>query len=176
MVSNWEPAHSLEKMLSLGPRLQQPLAFRLWLSHTCLSALGELGEEGSVCSWLALLWCSLNSLFCDWARLHIRAFCTFAGKFSFFFFFSPSLVIPQFGLLSHISSLRLSSGHSGPVLTLGTDDAARTSLSSLYLLVADTSIWATSLLAVAVRHVFCQFFFSQLCCPLRFQNSPQIHL
>ena len=29
-----------------------------------------------------------------------------------------SLAIPQFGLLSHISSLRLSSGHSGLVLTL----------------------------------------------------------
>ena len=34
--------------------------------------------------------------------------------------------------------------------------------------------WATSLLAVAVGHVLCVFFFSsQLCCPLRFQNSPQ---
>ena len=38
------------------------------------------------------------------------------------------------------------------------------------------SIWATSLLGVAVRNVFCGvffFFFSQLYCPLRFQNSPQ---
>ena len=143
------------RMPSLGPRL--PLAFQLWLLPTCLSALGKLGEEGSVCNWLALLWCSLNPLFCDWARLHIRAFCTFSGKFPFFLP-PPPLVIPQFGLLSHISSLRLSSGHSGPVLTLGTDDAARTSLSSPHLLVADTSIWATSLLAVAVRRVFCQFF------------------
>ena len=32
--------------------------------------------------------------------------------------FFLSLAIPQFGLLSHVSSLRLSSGHSGPVLTL----------------------------------------------------------
>ena len=38
------------------------------------------------------------------------------GKF--YFFFSLSLAIPQFGLLSHITSLRLSSGHSGPVLSL----------------------------------------------------------
>ena len=40
------------------------------------------------------------------------------------------------------------------------------------LLVVDASIWATSLLAVVVRCVFCGvfFFFSQLCCPLRFQN------
>ena len=41
--------------------------------------------------------------------------------------------------------------------------------------------WATSLLAVAVWRVLCVFFFclfvfpSQLCCPLRFQNSPQTH-
>ena len=30
----------------------------------------------------------------------------------------PGLAVPQFGLLSYLSSLRLSSGHSGPVLTL----------------------------------------------------------
>ena len=157
MVSNWKPAHSLGKMLSLGPRLQQPLAFRLWLSHTCLSALGELGEEGSVCNWLALLWCSLNPLFCDWARLHIRAFCTFAGKFPFFLP-PPPLVIPQFGLLSHISSLRLSSGYLAPVLTLSNNYAAHTSLSSFCSLVVDVSIWATSPLGIAVRRVFCVSF------------------
>ena len=41
----------------------------------------------------------------------------------------------------------------------------------------DASVWVTSLLGVAVRHVICGFYlfiFSfQLCCPLRFQNSPQ---
>ena len=31
------------KMWSLGLRLQQPLAFQLWLSHACLSASGEGG-------------------------------------------------------------------------------------------------------------------------------------
>ena len=36
--------------------------------------------------------------------------------------FFPSLEIPQFGLLSHVSSLRLSTRHSGLVLTLRTDD------------------------------------------------------
>ena len=56
-----------------------------------------------------------QSLFCEWTRLCIRLE-TFTGKFSLFF--SLSLAIPQFGLLSHISYLRLSSGHSGPVLTL----------------------------------------------------------
>ena len=44
---------------------------------------------------------------------------------------------------------------------------------------ADTSICATSLLGVVVRHVICGFylfiFSSKLCCPLRFQNSPQTH-
>ena len=64
-------------------------------------------------------------------------------------------MIPQFGLLSHVSFLRLSSAHLGPVLTLSTDDAASASLSIFYLLVADVSLWATSLLAVAVRCVFC---------------------
>ena len=52
------------------------------------------------------------------------------------------------------------------------------SLFSPHLLVADASIWATSPLGIAVRHVICEFylfiyFSSQLCCPLRFQNSPQ---
>ena len=45
---------------------------------------------------------------------------------------------------------------------------------------ADASIWATSLLGVAVRQIICGFylfiyFSSWLCCPLRFQNSPQTH-
>ena len=101
------------------------------------------------------------------------------GKFSLslssFFFSLLSLGIPQFGLLSHVSSLRLSSRHSGPVLTLS--NAARASLFSPHLLVVDTSVWATSLLGVAVRHIICGFylfiFSTQLYCPLRFQNSPQ---
>ena len=75
----------------------------------------------------------------------------FTRKFSFFL----SLVIPQFGLLSHVSSLRLSSGHSGLVLTLSTDCAAHASLSSPYSLVVDASVWAASPLGVAIRHVIC---------------------
>ena len=84
-------------------------------------------------------------------------------------------LIPQFGLLSHVSSLRLPSGHSSPVLTLS--NAARASLFSPGLLVVYVSVWATSPLGVAVRCVTCGFylsiFSSWLCCPLRFQNSPQ---
>ena len=78
-------------------------------------------------------------------------------------------------MLSHLSYLRLSSGPSGPVLTLGT--AAHASLFSPHLLAADASVWATSPLGVVVRHVICGFylfiFSSQLCYPLGFQNSPQ---
>ena len=60
-----------------------------------------------------------QSLFCEQARLGFRAFCS-----GVLFFFPLSLAIPQFGLLSHDSSLRLSSGHSGLALTLSTHYAA----------------------------------------------------
>ena len=159
----------------------------LTASHACLSASSGGERKEPVHSQLALIWYSLNPLFCEPDRLHIRAFC---GKILFFFL---SLAIPQFGLLYQVSSLRLSSwhsGHSGLVLTLSTDDAAHASQSSPRSLMLDMSVWATSLLAVAVRHVFCgvfwgflflsfflSFFFpSWLCCPLRFQNSPQTSL
>ena len=72
----------------------------------------------------------------------------------FFFFFLFDY--PTFGLPSHISFLRLSSGHSGPVLTLS--NAACTSLFSPRLLVADASSCATSPLGVVVRHVICGFY------------------
>ena len=49
--------------------------------------------DGPVCSWLALLWYSLNPLFSEQTRLHLRLeLCS--GKLSlsiFFFFFSLSL-------------------------------------------------------------------------------------
>ena len=45
------------------------------------------------------------------------------------------------------------------------------------MLVADTSVWISSPLGVVVRPVICGFYLfiypSQLCYPLRFQNSPQ---
>ena len=113
--------------------------------------VGGVVGEGPVCSWLALLWYWSNPSFCEQASVHVRAFCR---KVLFLF----SLAIPQFGLLSHISSLRLSSGHSGPVLILSTDYAAHASLSSPHSQVAYTSVWATSPLALVVRRVFCSFF------------------
>ena len=95
----------------------------LALAVTCLPLCLRLGD-GLVHSWLALLWYSLNPLFCEQVRLCLRSEL-FTGKFSFSLsflslslFFFLSLAIPQFGLLSHVSSLRLSSGHSGLVLTL----------------------------------------------------------
>ena len=100
------------KMPSLGLRLQQPLAF---CPGCCMPASLPLGvREGPVCIQLDVLWYLLNPLFCEWARLPVKSF---AGKFSLSLFFL-SLAIPQFGLLSHISSLTLSSGHSDHVLTL----------------------------------------------------------
>ena len=74
------------------------------------------------------------------------------------------VVIPQSGLLSQVSSLRLSSGHSGLVLTLS--NAARASLPSPHLLVAGADVCAASPLGKL-------HFSSQLCCPLWFQGSPQ---
>ena len=78
----------------------------------------------------------------------------FTAEFSFFF--SLSLAIPWFGLLSHVSSLRLPSGYSGLVLTLS--NAAHASLFSPRLLVVDTSVWATSPLGAAVRRVISGFY------------------
>ena len=127
LVSNWEPAHSLvEDAISgaeIAPRLQALAVAHLPL---CLQQAERL-----VCSQLALLWYSLSPLFCEQARQFLRLEL-FVGKFSLFF--SLSLWLSQFGLLSHVSSLRLSSGHSGPVLTLSMQPTP------LLLAVADVSV------------------------------------
>ena len=52
------------------------------------------------------------------------------------------VAIPQSSLLAQVSFLRLPSGHSGPVLTLS--NAARASLPSPRLLVADAGVCAAS--------------------------------
>ena len=70
--------------------------------------------------------------------------------------FSLSLPIQQFEVLSLVSSLWLSSEHSGPVLTLS--NATCSSPFSPHLLVVDASIWGTFLLGVAFRHVICGFY------------------
>ena len=164
-------------MPSLGPRL--PLTFLLWLLPACLSASGGGWASPHPASSPLVF---SQYFFCERAQLCFRLEL-FMGKFSLslffcFFFFSPlSLDIPHFGLLSHDSSLRLSSVHSGPVLTLS--NAASASLFSPHLLVVGMRAWATSPLGVGVRCIICGvylfIFSSWLCCPLRFQNSPQTH-
>ena len=73
--------------------------------------------NGLVSSRLAL-WCLLSPLFCERACQYLMLEL-FTGKFSLSLFplFFSSLAIPWFGLLSHVSSLRLPS-HSGLLLTL----------------------------------------------------------
>ena len=72
------------------------------------------------------------------------------------------VAILQSGLLAQVRLLRLPSGHSGLVLTVSS--AARTSLPSPCLLVADVGICehlrvseAASPLGVTVGHVICGF-------------------
>ena len=113
-------------------------------------------RDGPVCHRLALLWNCSVPLFCD-----RQSVCS--GQLVF----SLSLAIPQFKLLSHVTSLRLPSGHSGPVLTLS--NAARSSPFRPHLLVADVGVWGTSLLGVACRHVICGFYLFFL--PVRFPSE-----
>ena len=82
--------------------------------------------------YTALLWHSLNPLFCERTRGHHAALEPLEGGEVFL----VSQVIPWFGLLAHVSSLRLSSGL---VLTLRPRDAARTSLPHPHLLVTAAS-------------------------------------
>ena len=93
LISNWEPAHSLVEDAVSGAKIAPHL---LALAVTCLPFCLWWWDE-PVCSQLALLWCLLNPLFCEQAKLCLRLEL-FAGKFSLFF--SLSLVIPQFGLLA----------------------------------------------------------------------------
>ena len=108
--------------------------FRLWLP---LPACLQQGD-GTVRSRLALL----STLFCERAWWWLGLF---EG--------SQDSDIPQSGLLSQASSLRLPSGHSGLVLILS--NTAHSSLSLPCLLVGDVSIWAAAPLEVAARHIIC---------------------
>ena len=67
----------------------------------------------------------------------------------------PGIAVPQSGLLSQVSSLRLPLGHSGPILTLS--NVALASLPSPHLLVVDAGICVASPLGVTVGHVICEF-------------------
>ena len=67
-------------------------------------------------------------------------------------------VFPWFGMLCHVSPLRVSSGHSTLVLTL-TDKATHASPPSPYSLGVDMSLWAASQLVIAIQHEICGDFF-----------------
>ena len=85
------------------------------------------------------------------------------------------IAIPQSGLLSQASSLRLPCGHSGWVLTLS--NAALSFQSLPRLLVANASVWAAAPLGSCCQAhnlwVLIIYLSSWSCCPLRFQGSPQ---
>ena len=84
--------------------------------------------------------------------------------------------MPQFGMLSHVSSLRLSSGHSGPVLTLSMQLAPPCPAPTCWWQMWASGVlfcWQLWLGVYSVGFIF--FSFSWLCCPLRFQNSPETH-
>ena len=153
LIRNWRPVCSAVGDAVLGA---EPAPFPSPLPPVFCGA-------GPVCSLRALLWTCWVPLFCE-----RPAVCL--GRL----IFSLSFAVPQFKLVTHKSSLRLSSGHSGPVLTLG--NAARSSLFRPHLLVGDAGVWGTFLLGVAFRHIICGFYLlfpSQSGCPLRFKNFPQ---
>ena len=153
LVSNWEPTHSLVKDAISGAEVAPCLPA---LAVACLTLCLLWGEQ-PVCSWLAFFRCLLNSLFCEWARLHLRLEL-YMGRFSFslslFFFLSghPTVWVAISCELAQIV-LRAFRPSSYP------KHATRASLSNPCSLVVDMSFWATSPLGVVVRQVFCGLFF-----------------
>ena len=105
-VSNWEPAHSLVQDAVSGADMAPCL-----LALACRLPASGRGRDQSAATELSSdipsILCSVSGPGC--------ASKLFPGKFSIFF---PLWLFRQFGLLSHISTLKLSSGHSVPVLTL----------------------------------------------------------
>ena len=123
----------------------------LSLPLTPRPCLLPLVGDRPVHSRLAVLWnCSVLPLFCEWAG------SIFSLGFLQVNFLPLSLAIPQFKLPSLVSSLRLLSGFSCPVLTLS--NAACSSPFCPHLLVVDVSVWGTFLLGVAFRHVIHGFY------------------
>ena len=152
LIRNWRPVCSAVGAAVLGA---EPAPFPSPLPPVS-------GGAGPIRSLRALLWTCSVPLFCEQ-----RAMCL--GRL----IFSLSFAVPQFKLVTHKSSLRLSSGPSGPVFTLS--NAACSSLFS------PTCSWWMRVSGVlfcwfAFRHVICGFYLlfpSQLGCPPRFKNFPQ---
>ena len=83
LFSNWEPAHSLVEDAISGAKIASGL---LALAVACL-LLCFPWKEGPIHSRLALLWYSVNPLFCEQARLCLRAFRGKGLSFSLSLFF-----------------------------------------------------------------------------------------
>ena len=79
---------------------------------------------------------------CNWLSLFSPLFCAQAWQCLRLGLALLMVAVMQSGFLAQVSSLRLPSGHSGLVLTLG--HAAYTSLSSARLLVAGAGVSAAS--------------------------------
>ena len=93
VVSNWEPTHSLVEDAISGAEISPCLpALAVTRLPLCL-----WWGNGPVRSWLALLWYSLNPLFCEQAQLCLRLEL-FMGKFSlsvsFFLSVYPTVCFP----------------------------------------------------------------------------------
>ena len=104
LVRNWKPVCSL-----VGDAICGAEFAHFWLCPEPLCPL-PLARNGPICSPASSSLVLLSPLFCE------QAGC--ALGWGFLQVNSLSLAIPQFKLLSHVSSLRWPSGHSGPVLTL----------------------------------------------------------
>ena len=167
LASNWEPGGSLVKGAISGTRIGPHLPA---LAASLPPAGVEAGPQ------VALLWYLLSPLFSEqaWQCLRLELF---TGKLSLSLFFPLSGYSREFGLLSHISSLSVSSGHSGPVLTLSMLPVTPCSVPA--------RCWPTGAsgpllcwefwLGNTFCGVFWFFLSSLLHCPLRFQNYPQTH-
>ena len=113
MVSNWAPAHSLvEDAISAAEMAPRLLATAVTCLSLCLWRARGRPAASQFSFGIRSVLCSLSGQ--GQAVPLVTAFCWKVRSLSLCF----SLAIPQLGLLSHDSSHRLSSGHSGLVLTL----------------------------------------------------------
>ena len=109
MCSNWEPAHSLVEDVVSGAEIAAAPCLPALMSNACLSA----SREGWPYMGVGLLSLAICLILCSGSTPRVtmpggvRAF--HGNSLLFIYLFIVSLVILQFGLLSHISPLILSS-------------------------------------------------------------------
>ena len=155
-VSNWEPAHSLVEDAISGAQIAPCL---LALAVVSLPLCLRWGMGWSVA---CLLSCGICSILCSVSRPGC-AFELFTESSLFLSFLFSLWLSLSLGCYLMLALSRLSSWHSGPVLTLSMQPTPP-SLTPRSLLM-DSCIWAISLLGVAVRHVICGFFVSFIFLP-----------